>query len=68
MERTLKQAECPPYPVRPSLWLRGVARLLDWRRNWRTRRQLASLDARLLADAGITEAQRQEELAKPFWR
>ncbi|MVW74011.1 DUF1127 domain-containing protein [Pseudomonas xionganensis] len=68
MERTLKQAECPPFPARASLWLRGIARLLDWRRNWRTRRQLASLDARLLADAGITEAQRQAELAKPFWR
>ena len=30
--------------------------------------QLARLDSRLLADAGISEAQRYEELSKPFWR
>lgn len=68
MERTLRQAEHLAHCTRPSLWLRGVTRLRHWQLNWRTRRQLASLDARLLADAGISEAQRQEELAKPFWR
>lgn len=68
MERTLTQAEHPAHPAHPSPWLRGVARLLQWQQNCRTRRQLASLDARLLADAGISEAQRQEELAKAFWR
>jgi len=26
------------------------------------------LDSRLLADAGISEAQRELELNKPFWR
>jgi uncharacterized protein YjiS (DUF1127 family) len=41
---------------------------LHWRRNLRTRRQLARLDTRQLADAGISEAQRQQELATPFWR
>ena len=33
-----------------------------------SRRQLARLDSRLLADAGISEAQRYAELNKPFWR
>jgi uncharacterized protein YjiS (DUF1127 family) len=42
--------------------------LCGWRRNVHTRRQLARLDSRQLADAGITEAQRQGELDKPFWR
>lgn len=68
MERTLGQAEHLAHSTRPTLWLRGMIRLRHWQQNWRTRRQLASLDARLLADTGISEAQRQEELAKPFWR
>jgi uncharacterized protein YjiS (DUF1127 family) len=68
MERLLKRqpsAQCRPAH---SLWLRLYATLLHWRRNLRTRRQLARLDTRQLADAGISEAQRQQELATPFWR
>lgn len=58
---------------RPSLlshgWpLRLLARLLHWQQNIRTRRQLAQLDPRLLGDAGIDLAAREEELRKPFWR
>ena len=33
----------------------------------RSRRQLAALDARLLADVGITEKQRRRELSRGFW-
>ncbi len=68
MERLLKRE--PPVQVRPahSFWLKLYATLLHWQRNLRTRRQLARLDARQLADAGISEAQRQQELATPFWR
>jgi uncharacterized protein YjiS (DUF1127 family) len=40
---------------------------LCWQ-NRRTRWQLAQLDARQLADAGITHAERDAELDKPFWR
>jgi uncharacterized protein YjiS (DUF1127 family) len=67
MERLLKRD--PPAPARPahSFWLKLYATLLHWQRNLRTRRQLARLDARQLADAGISEAQRQAELSKPFW-
>ena len=68
MERLLKrQPSAQRRPVH-SLWLRLYATLLHWQRNLRTRRQLARLDARQLADAGISEAQRQQELATPFWR
>lgn len=48
--------------------LRVLANLMLWQRRIASRHQLARLDARLLADAGISEAQRAEELSKPFWR
>lgn len=51
-----------------SLPLRALSTLLLWQRRMASRRQLARLDARLLADAGISESQRYEELSKPFWR
>ncbi|WP_433741544.1 DUF1127 domain-containing protein [Pseudomonas putida] len=48
--------------------LRVIANLMLWQRRISSRHQLARLDSRLLADAGISEAQRFEELSKPFWR
>ena len=48
--------------------LRMFSTLMLWQRRIVSRSQLARLDARLLADAGISEAQRQNELSKPFWR
>jgi uncharacterized protein YjiS (DUF1127 family) len=68
MEHLLKRE--PATQARPahSFWLKLYSTLLYWQRNLRTRRQLARLDARQLADAGISEAQRQAELATPFWR
>ena len=67
MERTLKHLPPKNTHGHPPRWLRVYAVLCGWQRNLRTRRQLARLDSRQLADAGITEAQRQNELAKPFW-
>jgi uncharacterized protein YjiS (DUF1127 family) len=68
MEHTLKRPPVPPVYVAQPFWLRAYAALCSWQRNWRTRRQLARLDHRQLADAGINEAQRLSELDKPFWR
>jgi len=70
MERTLSSN---PYVEQSStqfapLPVRLFANLLQWQRRASTRRELARLDARLLADAGISEAQRYEKLRKPFWR
>ncbi|WP_425414201.1 DUF1127 domain-containing protein [Pseudomonas cremoricolorata] len=48
--------------------LRALSTLMLWQRRLSSRRQLARLDSRLLADAGISESQRYEELGKPFWR
>ncbi|MDH4571360.1 DUF1127 domain-containing protein [Salinicola acroporae] len=42
---------------RPGPWVR-----------WRTRQQLAQLDARQLADIGLTPAQARHEIHQPFWR
>lgn len=39
-----------------------------WQQRVRTRRRLAALDDRQLADIGISRSERQEELDKPFWR
>jgi len=46
-----------PRPYRPSAWQR-----------WRTRHQLARLDARQLKDIGLTPAQVRREAHQPFWR
>ncbi|WP_068830520.1 DUF1127 domain-containing protein [Pseudomonas sp. BMS12] len=48
--------------------LRALATLLLWQRRSSSRRELARLDARLLADAGISLNERAEEVRKPFWR
>ncbi len=68
MERTLSSDlvfESNAQQSNASLPLRVLATLMLWQRRMASRRQLARLDARLLADAGISEAQRYEELSKP---
>jgi uncharacterized protein YjiS (DUF1127 family) len=55
----------PTVPPPASHWR---ARLARWLLNARTRRQLAALDERQLADAGISQSERFAELEKPFWR
>lgn len=47
-------------------WL--LSKVKQWFHNTRTRRQLAQLGERELADAGIDRCQRAHELSKPFWR
>lgn len=71
MERTLSSDlvfENNAQQSQGSLPLRLLANLMLWQRRIASRHQLARLDSRLLADAGISEAQRYEELSKPFWR
>ncbi|MGZ9665687.1 DUF1127 domain-containing protein [Pseudomonas sp. GNP014] len=54
--------------VRPNpLWrlLRGVWQALE---RARTRRLLAQIEQRDLADLGLSHADRLSELEKPFWR
>ncbi|MBH3426557.1 DUF1127 domain-containing protein [Pseudomonas alkylphenolica] len=71
MERTLSSDlvfENTAQQSKAALPLRLLANLMLWQRRIASRHQLARLDSRLLADAGISEAQRYEELSKPFWR
>lgn len=70
MDRTLQHtaSALAVTRTRGSWLLRVIATFSLWQQNARTRRQLAHLDARLLADAGINPAERLAELDKPFWR
>ncbi|AIR88981.1 hypothetical protein LK03_06705 [Pseudomonas cremoricolorata] len=70
MERTLSSdlAFENNSAAQASMPLRALSTLMLWQRRLSSRRQLARLDSRLLADAGISESQRYEELGKPFWR
>jgi DnaK suppressor protein len=65
MERTLSSelfSEEKSVNNQAALPLRVLANLMLWQRRISSRHQLARLDSRLLADAGISEAQRYEEL------
>lgn len=50
----------------PFLQLRTL--IAHWRRVARTRRALARLDYHALRDIGLTEIERDKEVARPFWR
>jgi uncharacterized protein YjiS (DUF1127 family) len=60
-----------PAPFRPAraavpagLWLRGLEGMV---RAIKSRRQLAQMDDRLLADIGISRAEALREAARPPW-
>ncbi|WP_152218856.1 DUF1127 domain-containing protein [Pseudomonas sp. SCB32] len=64
MERTLLAPTAPRLSAPINAW-----RLLgQWLQNARTRRQLAELDSRELADIGVSPSERVGEISKPFWR
>lgn len=67
MDRTHEQFSRPAHN-KPLYWLGFYSTLRHWQRNRRTRRQLALLNEQQLADAGISTAEREQELAKPLWR
>ncbi len=59
----------PAARLLPRLPLHALLATLSlWYQRARSRRQLARLDERLLADVGISPSERQAELDKPFWR
>ena len=51
-----------PFTTRVKLHLK------QWLHNWRSRRQLAQLDAAMLKDVGLSRADALAEAGKPFWR
>jgi len=60
-------------PLRGSLHPVGLiaklwALLRSWQERIESRRHIRELDARLLRDIGVTRAEIDSEIAKPFWR
>ncbi len=54
--------------ILPEAAARAVRTLLTWQERDRQRRALAQLDARMLKDVGLSRAEVELELRKPFWR
>ncbi len=54
--------------VETGLVARAVDLLLIWSDRMRQRRHLAELDDRLLQDIGISRADVESEISRPFWR
>ena len=48
--------------------MRAVTLANTWGQRTRSRRQLGTLDARLLKDVGLTRFEAQREAQKPFWK
>lgn len=46
----------------------GIEQLRLWRERAAQRRRLKNLDEHRLADLGLTRAEVQAEIRKPFWR
>lgn len=49
-------------------WGRALKTMYLWWQRARTRRQLAELDDRILADVGLDRVEARREAAKPFWQ
>lgn len=52
----------------PSLLQRALDRLLEWQQRSHQRQQLGQLSDSMLADIGLSRADVDLELSKPFWR
>ena len=52
----------------PSRRIGVAATIALWRQHYLTRRHLAALDGRGLADIGLDREARDREVGKPFWK
>jgi uncharacterized protein YjiS (DUF1127 family) len=68
MHRILRISAFAGAPPRRLRWHRLLITLALWHHRHRSRRHLAALDDRELADVGLTRDQRHEECAKRFWQ
>jgi uncharacterized protein YjiS (DUF1127 family) len=57
-----------PMPRRARLWPVLLVTLALWHHRARSRRHLAALDDRELADIGLSRADRRAECDKRFWQ
>ena len=53
-------------PAAP-LWKRVLTRILRWHELARQRRELAAMSDEALKDIGLSRADIQEEIERPFW-
>jgi uncharacterized protein YjiS (DUF1127 family) len=60
--------DLPAPPRQRRFWPILVATLTRWSAFQRTRRHLATLTDRELADVGLTRTQQRVECTKPFWQ
>ncbi len=49
------------------LWKRAIQRVLHWHELARQRRELATMSDEALKDIGLTRADIQQEVERPFW-
>ena len=49
------------------LWKRAIQRVLHWRELARQRRELATMSDEALKDIGLSRADIQQEVERPFW-
>jgi uncharacterized protein YjiS (DUF1127 family) len=68
MQNTLHLLVLPRRTLPSARWLGLSSTLSLWRERRRSRRQLAALDCRALADIGISHAEQWAECRKPFWK
>jgi uncharacterized protein YjiS (DUF1127 family) len=54
--------------VEGGLVARVIELMLTWSDRMRQRRHLAELDDRLLQDIGVSRADIENEISRPFWR
>ncbi len=62
------QARIGFVPRRSGFFAALVDRLLEWQERNRSRILLGRLDDRMLRDMGVSRADVDYEVAKPFWR
>ena len=55
-------------PAAVSAVSQAIAQMRKWRRRARERAELAALGDRMLADIGLTRAEAEFLVNKPFWR
>jgi len=67
-DRISQETQWHASPHRLSDFLSDVrAALREWRRRKNSRLELARLDERMLRDIGLTRAEADHEINKPFW-
>lgn len=52
----------------PSFLQRSLDRILDWQQRLSQRHHLGQLSDTMLSDIGLSRADIEQEVSKPFWR